>query len=395
MTLTVRSASVTGATTASRSLTHAEMDANWAHFVSRDAEIQASLAASTGAALVGFTQSGTGAITSDTVQAALRRLTHTAQYDSTANYRTARDALTGTFGMANLEVTGTFAIGTNSPTSAIFKIGGATQLSTDQGIVVARSLTTGSSNAHGIDDNTVFSRDTFAYASFDAKAQMTGNVTIGHYAGFEEDGKMLATTVNSYYSYIVASNIDGSAVDSKYGLYIYDTAIASGSLTNQYGIYINDLTAGGTLNYAIWTNGSTASRFGGAVTVVGTITVGGGAATTPEVRVGNTSDGIALRGISGEGRILGYDTGSAGFNTVAIYTGANAAFRVDTSQNVVIANAALATNATGGFLYIPTCAGAPSGTPTSYTGRVPIVFDSTNNQLYIYDGSWLKTVALT
>jgi hypothetical protein len=68
MTLTVRSASVTGATTASRSLTHAEMDANWAHFVSRDAEIQASLAASTGAALIGFTQSGSGA-SSRTMQA--------------------------------------------------------------------------------------------------------------------------------------------------------------------------------------------------------------------------------------------------------------------------------------------------------------------------------------
>jgi hypothetical protein len=73
MTLTVRSASVTGATTASRSLTHAEMDANWAHFVSRDAEIQASLAASTGAALVGFVQSGTGA-TSRTMQAKAREI---------------------------------------------------------------------------------------------------------------------------------------------------------------------------------------------------------------------------------------------------------------------------------------------------------------------------------
>src|SRR5205809_5731258 len=33
MTLTVRSASVTGATTASRALTFAEMDANWAHVI--------------------------------------------------------------------------------------------------------------------------------------------------------------------------------------------------------------------------------------------------------------------------------------------------------------------------------------------------------------------------
>jgi lysophospholipase L1-like esterase len=72
MTLTVRSASVTGATTASRALTHAEIDANWAHFVSRDAEIQASLAASTGAALVGFTQSGSG-LSATTVSAQLQK----------------------------------------------------------------------------------------------------------------------------------------------------------------------------------------------------------------------------------------------------------------------------------------------------------------------------------
>jgi hypothetical protein len=75
MTLTVRSSSVTGATTASRSLTHAEMDANWAHFVSRDAEIQASLAASTGAALVGFVQSGSGTVAT-TVSERLQHAKH-------------------------------------------------------------------------------------------------------------------------------------------------------------------------------------------------------------------------------------------------------------------------------------------------------------------------------
>ena len=52
--------------------------------------------------------------------------------------------------------------------------------------------------------------------------------------------------------------------------------------------------------------------------------------------------------------------------------------------------AALATNATDGFLYIPTCAGDPTGTPTAFTGKVAMVFDTTNNELNIYDGSWLK-----
>lgn len=54
--------------------------------------------------------------------------------------------------------------------------------------------------------------------------------------------------------------------------------------------------------------------------------------------------------------------------------------------NVVVGTAALATNATDGFLYVPTCAGTPTGTPTTFTGRAPIVIDSTNNKLYFYSG---------
>jgi len=51
---------------------------------------------------------------------------------------------------------------------------------------------------------------------------------------------------------------------------------------------------------------------------------------------------------------------------------------------------ALATNTTDGFLYIPTSAGAPTGVPTAYTGKVALEFDTTNNDLYIYDGAWIK-----
>lgn len=59
-------------------------------------------------------------------------------------------------------------------------------------------------------------------------------------------------------------------------------------------------------------------------------------------------------------------------------------------SQVLGAQAALATNATDGFTYIPTCAGAPSGTPTAYTGKVAMIFDTTNNRIYVYDGGWLS-----
>lgn len=55
---------------------------------------------------------------------------------------------------------------------------------------------------------------------------------------------------------------------------------------------------------------------------------------------------------------------------------------------VVGAAAAISTSANDGFVYIPTCAGAPSGTPTTYTGKVAIIYDTTNNQLYVYNSGW-------
>jgi hypothetical protein len=55
---------------------------------------------------------------------------------------------------------------------------------------------------------------------------------------------------------------------------------------------------------------------------------------------------------------------------------------------------ALATGATEGFLHIQSCAGAPTGTPASIpSGQIPMVYDSTNNRIYFYNGSW-RSVAV-
>jgi hypothetical protein len=49
---------------------------------------------------------------------------------------------------------------------------------------------------------------------------------------------------------------------------------------------------------------------------------------------------------------------------------------------------------TAGFINIPGAAGAASGTPGNTTG-FPMYYDSTNNKIYVYNGSWRSTAALT
>lgn len=107
--------------------------------------------------------------------------------------------------------------------------------------------------------------------------------------------------------------------------------------------------------------------------------------------LGSTFDGTALRSTAAisfqaEGTITDnvqapqrmiFQTGTASRSERA---------RIDSAGNVVVGTAAIATTATDGFLYVPTCAGTPTGVPTSYTGRAPIVINSTNNKLYFYSG---------
>ncbi len=68
-----------------------------------------------------------------------------------------------------------------------------------------------------------------------------------------------------------------------------------------------------------------------------------------------------------------------------------------TDGSVAFNDAALATDATRGFLMIPSCAGTPTGTPADIpTGQAPIVYDSTNKKLAVWDGAaWVQTASLT
>lgn len=64
-----------------------------------------------------------------------------------------------------------------------------------------------------------------------------------------------------------------------------------------------------------------------------------------------------------------------------------------TVNNLIIGTgAALATTATEGHMMIPTCAGAPTGVPVGNgAGKLAVIYDTTNNFLYVYNGGWKKS----
>lgn len=99
--------------------------------------------------------------------------------------------------------------------------------------------------------------------------------------------------------------------------------------------------------------------------------------------------------------ILQNDEPSAS-GTISLYTAGNAAIYfytagtirgyVDGTGNFTVGTAQLSTSATAGTLWIPSCAGTPTGALTRpYTGAQALLVDDTNDQLYRYgSGGWKK-----
>ena len=77
-------------------------------------------------------------------------------------------------------------------------------------------------------------------------------------------------------------------------------------------------------------------------------------------------------------------------NGLVYDSGASTRYHKLVQGSVILSGAALSTSATNGFTYIPTCAGKPTGTPSSQSGTVPIVFDTINHVYWAYDnGAWV------
>ena len=135
-----------------------------------------------------------------------------------------------------------------------------------------------------------------------------------------------------------------------------DTAGGSGSFTT---LAVTGLSTLGALTQ-IGTASINAS--GAAVTTIGT----GG---TGAVNIGNATGNVA---------VTGKLTASTGLQA--------------TAGGVINAAGAIATTATSGFMYNASCAGTPTGVPTTVTGSVPFIFDTSTGtgKLWAYiGGSWV------
>jgi len=199
------------------------------------------------------------------------------------------------------------------------------------------------------------------------------------------------------------SIITGNNLDSTAGGIGYDVGTASGLKSHNIvvGNVCPHLAVKASLDFfaygdLVHSNVSSDQTGSGNTDIAGTLTVQnaitlGTVTHTPSGSPGVVSDGSNMYFFgtgSGGSRIYFRPSGyGAGSTQLSVDTSG----LVYSSGGVVTNSAALATTATSGFLYIPTCAGPPTGTPAAQTGTAPMVYDSTNNNLYVYNGTWKKT----
>jgi hypothetical protein len=207
---------------------------------------------------------------------------------------------------------------------------------------------------------------------------------------------------------------------------IWNSTGAGSAITTQYGFLAESSLTGATNNYGFFSNiasGSNRWNFYAAGTARNYFAGSTGIGIAPDFALhvygaGTTSNNYANGAASGATLSLqdsGSSSGNGGQIVFGSFFGVNAGIkslitngtgpagdlvfqtrgtsgdvlerlRIDSAGNVVVNTAAVATNATNGFLYVPTCAGTPTGTPSTFTGRAAIVVDSTNNKLYFYSG---------
>lgn len=192
----------------------------------------------------------------------------------------------------------------------------------------------------------------------------------------------------------------------------------SGTITGTI-IYLNtgDVSTT-TLPQSLVTNLATdlAAIVAAAVTVTGIQSIAGVKTFTERIVASDGLSSLTQPLYGSAGVCMGYGDaygtpGASGHSTLTLYDGAAGAtifettyvgsyfgyrnrtgafgFRSDNNGNFVVGAAVLDVAAADGFIYVPTCAGTPTGAPTAYTGSAPIVIDTSGSKIWVrVGGSW-------
>jgi len=176
----------------------------------------------------------------------------------------------------------------------------------------------------------------------------------------------------------------------------YDLRLRSGDHTTGHA---GNVTVTGGSGIAAASNGGNVTLTAGTGTTTGAggdISITAGATGTS----GLAGDIVVTAGAGGTTGTAGVITISGGAGGTTTGNGGNVrmqggAFTSGDTGNVVAGRGTTTTTRNGDFLQIPTVSGAPTGTPVNESGMVSIVFRTDTNQIYVYDGAWLSTAALT
>jgi hypothetical protein len=98
----------------------------------------------------------------------------------------------------------------------------------------------------------------------------------------------------------------------------------------------------------------------------------------------------------GSGTNYGMYLGGSQNQTILVANGTSGAVLDLLSNGDILTSqiAPLATGATAGFFFLPTMAGTPTGTPSTYTGQAAILIDTSGSKIWTRIGASWKSVAV-
>lgn len=164
----------------------------------------------------------------------------------------------------------------NSTPQALLHVGNSSaNNSSDSQILISRAVDdTVVGNGHAFSDSSAINRSgTIGYNSYDARITFSGTNDYDHYAAFQAIPTYSSSgLMANYYGLYTRIDTTAGTITNSYGTYVANPT-GLGAVTNNYGLYIEALGKGVTENFAIYTEGTTKSYFGGNVGI-GTTTPG-------------------------------------------------------------------------------------------------------------------------